>query len=289
MNLSSFLQSGYTDQPFCLVMGDPVEHSLSPEIHNFASRHHNLDWSYYKVQVRHDELKEATQLFHLKTFVGANITIPHKQAIMPFLDMIKKSAQEAHAVNTIAVKAGILTGYNTDEYGFSQPLLRYADMLKHGSALIFGSGGASAAVIYALIHYFSVEKIYVVSRYEQAKISHSPTVSVIGYGSVGEVIGNVNIIVNATPMGMTGFPDESPLESGLLASVSGKICYDLIYRPLQTTFLADCTDNGGIAVNGLPMFMHQAAKAFELWTGKPFPVEEAETQLLNKLKSARSH
>jgi shikimate dehydrogenase len=286
MKLASFLQSGYLDQPFCFVMGTPVEHSLSPEIHNLAARHHGLDWTYHKVEVLEDELEEATGLFHQKHFTGANITIPHKRSVMPYLDIIKKSAQEAGAVNTIVKKAGIITGYNTDEFGFSQPLLKFADILKHGTAIVFGSGGACAAVVYALLHHFHIEKIYIVTRNKNACNSHTEMIQVIAYESVPDVISTADIIINSTPLGMGDLKDRSPLDPVLLAHLPSKICYDLIYSPLHTRFLNECRDHGAITINGLPMFIHQAAKAFELWTGKEFPAKEAENLLLNTLKVA---
>jgi shikimate dehydrogenase len=284
MKLASFLQSGYIDQPFCFVMGNPVEQSLSPEIQNYAARHHGLDWTYHKVEVLEDELEDAATLFHQKNFKGANITIPYKRAVMPFLDVIKKSAQEAGAVNTIVKKAGIITGYNTDEYGFSQPLLKFADILKHGTALIYGSGGACAAVVYALIQHFHVEKIFIATRNEGACNSQSEMIQIISYASVPDVFPGVDIIINSTPLGMGDLKDQSPLDPDLLSQISSKICYDLIYTPMYTRFLKECSDKGAITINGLPMFIHQAAKAFELWTGKEFPVEEAGNLLLNKLK-----
>lgn len=284
MKLASFLQSEYIDQPFCFVMGNPVEHSLSPEVHNFAARHHGLDWTYHKVKVLEDELEVASGLFHQKHFIGANITIPHKRSIMPYLDIIKKSAKEAGAVNTIVKKAGIVTGYNTDEFGFSQPLMKFADILKHGTAIVFGSGGACAAVVYALLNHFHVEKIYIVTRNKNACNSQTEMIQIVSYASVPDVIAAADIIINTTPIGMGDSKDHSPLVPELLADVNSKICYDLIYTPLRTRFLKECGDHGAITINGLPMFIHQAAKAFELWTGKVFPVHEAESLLLNKLK-----
>ncbi|MCA1801075.1 MAG: shikimate dehydrogenase [Rhodothermaceae bacterium] len=284
MKLASFLQSGSTDQPFCFVMGNPVEHSYSPEIHNFAARQYGLDWTYHKVEVLEDELEEASRLFHLKHFTGANITIPHKRSVIPYLDIIRKSAQEAGAVNTIVKKAGIISGYNTDEYGFSQPLLQFADILKHGTAIVFGSGGACAAVVYALMHHFHVNKIYVVTRNKSACNSQTELIQIISYASVPDVIATADIIINSTPLGMGSFKDNSPLDPDLLAEVKSKICFDLIYNPLRTRFLKECGANGAITINGLPMFIHQAAKAFELWTGKEFPIDEAENLLINKLK-----
>jgi shikimate dehydrogenase len=257
---------------------------LSPEIQNYAARHHGLDWTYHKVEVLEDELEDAATLFHQKNFKGANITIPYKRAVMPFLDVIKKSAQEAGAVNTIVKKAGIITGYNTDEYGFSQPLLKFADILKHGTALIYGSGGACAAVVYALIQHFHVEKIFIATRNEGACNSQSEMIQIISYASVPDVFPGVDIIINSTPLGMGDLKDQSPLDPDLLSQISSKICYDLIYTPMYTRFLKECSDKGAITINGLPMFIHQAAKAFELWTGKEFPVEEAGNLLLNKLK-----
>ncbi|MFU8859984.1 MAG: shikimate dehydrogenase [Cyclonatronaceae bacterium] len=284
MRLSSFLQSGYLDQPFGFVMGNPVEHSLSPELHNFAARRHDLDWTYYKVEVSPDELEEATSLFHQKHFIGANVTIPFKRAVMPHLDMIKKSAQEANAVNTVVKKAGIITGYNTDGHGFSQPLLQYADMLKHGTALIFGSGGACGAIVYSLFHYFSVEKIFVVTRKPESFSNESDLIRFISYSDVSGVFSSADIIINSTPLGMGDYQDQSPLDTELLPETTSKICYDIIYTPLYTKFLKDCRQHGAIVINGLPMFIHQASKAFELWTGKEFPVKEAENLILNKLK-----
>lgn len=285
MKLASFIESGYIDQPFCFVMGTPIEHSLSPEIHNLAARSHNLDWTYYKVEVADDEMEEASSLFHLKNFVGANVTIPHKRSVMKYLDMVKKSAQAVNAVNTVVRKAGILAGYNTDEYGFAQPLLPCADLIKHGSAIVFGTGGTSSAVMYALTHYFMVDKIYLVTRDVSDKTISAEPVTLIDYSMVSDFIDDANIIINASPMGMKGYPEESPLDSDLMPRISSKICYDLVYNPLQTRFLKEAREQGATTINGLPMFIHQAAKSFELWTGEIFPVDEAGNLVMNKLKS----
>jgi shikimate dehydrogenase len=284
MKLASFIKSGYIDQPFCVVLGNPVEQSMSPDIHNLAARKLELPWTYYKVEVTDEELEEAAGLFQLKNFVGANITIPHKRAIMQYVDIVKKSAEAINAVNTIVRSAGIITGYNTDEHGFSQPLNPCGDRIKHGTAMVFGTGGASSAVIYALNHSCAVDKIYVVTRDLTDKNMPSDPLFLIDYSMIPDYLDEVSIIINTTPVGMGELEDQSPMDSKLMPLVSNKICYDLIYNPLETRFLREASENGATTINGLPMFIHQAAEAFKLWTGQEFPVDEAANLVINELK-----
>lgn len=257
------------DTPFCVLLGDPVAHSLSPRLHNQAFRLAGMDWTYHAVRVAADELELLPHVFVLPGFRGANVTVPHKEAVMPFLGRIDALASEIGAVNTIVQVDGMMVGHNTDLDGFLDPLASVADRLRGTNALIFGSGGAQRAVRTALKR-LQLGSVRVVSRTPDPGDPLQ-----IGYGDVPDS-GDITLFVNATPLGLPHLAGRSPLDGLDLRIGPDQIAYDLLYKPRITPFLARFESAGATVIGGMDMFWGQARRSFELWTGIPMPEEAAD-------------
>ncbi len=260
------------ETPFCLLLGDPVAHSLSPRLHNEAFRLAGMEWTYHAVQVAGHELERLPELFALSGFRGANVTVPHKQAVMPYLGRIDALAAEIGAVNTLVPQDGGVTGHNTDLGGFLDPLSALESRLRGAHALIFGSGGAHKAVRTAL-HQLQLGSVRVVSRTPDPEDALQ-----IGYADVPHS-GDITLFVNATPLGLPHLTGRSPLDGLDFAIGPQHIGYDLLYKPRVTPFLERFVTQGATAIGGMEMFIGQARRSFELWTGVPMPEEAADVLL----------
>lgn len=284
MNLTDFKRSKASDTPHYLLFGHPVEHSLSPLMHNLALDHHGLSAQYYAVDLQSNELADLASYLNKDQFLGANITIPYKQLIADYLDHVDSSAQKIGAVNTIRKQNYILEGYNTDYDGFRGPLEEYEFALESSSAIVFGTGGAARAIVVALID-FGIERIYLVSR-NPARISsygEFSTVEVISYHNWTSFAGDASLIVNATPLGMHPNKGDSPVHNAEMQWLEDRICYDIVYNPLQTMFLCQAEQAGATTIGGLEMLIQQAAESFKLWTGRSFPIQLVRDRLYEEL------
>lgn len=258
------------NHPFCAILGDPVSHSLSPRLHNEAFRRLEFDWTYLPIQVLPNELSLLPELFALPTFRGANVTVPHKEAVMSFVRQLDTVAAKIGAVNTIVPADGAMVGYNTDMDGFMDPLAPFASRLAGANALVFGSGGAQKAVLFALKR-LGMAAVRVVSRTPDLA---DPTQ--ISYDHVAGFAENTTLFVNATPLGLPHLADRSPLDGLDLRISPHQIGYDLLYKPRITPFLKRFESNGAAIIGGMEMFIGQAKRSFELWTGVPMPEEAAD-------------
>tara|TARA_R100001143_G_scaffold63591_1_gene72997 strand:+ start:21239 stop:22111 length:873 start_codon:yes stop_codon:yes gene_type:complete len=274
--------------PHYLVIGHPINHSLSPLMHQTALDYHNLKAHYYAVELLSDDISDFVSWVNSDSFLGCNITLPYKQLLMDIVDELDPFAESVSAINTIAKEGNKLVGYNTDMHGFLHPLKHHRDELEGATAIIFGTGGASKAVKSGLIA-VGIHKIIFVTRSmgkkENEQIDEGVEIQYVDYSQWPAFIEDVRIVVNATPMGMNPYRDQSPVkksESGLLKD---KICYDLVYNPLDTTFLKNAREAGGQSIHGLHMLIHQGNRAFKIWTGKTFPLELIYKKLENYLMS----
>jgi shikimate dehydrogenase len=258
------------DQPFCAILGDPVSHSLSPRLHNEAFRLIGSGWTYVPIQVLPNELGLLPELFALPTFRGANVTVPHKEAVMSHVHEIDALAAEIGAVNTVVPAHGSILGYNTDMDGFMDPLAPFASRLAGANALVFGSGGAQKAVLFALKR-LDMAAVRVVSRTPDPS---DPTR--IAYDQVAGFADDTTLFVNATPLGLPHLAGQSPLDGLDLRIGSHQIGYDLLYKPRITPFLERFVANQATAIGGMEMFIGQAKRSFELWTGVAMPEEAAD-------------
>lgn len=270
MNFSEFLASESSQHPHYLLIGSPISHSVSPLMHNTALQHYGLKAEYHAVGVRQSEISSLIAHFNKLEFLGANVTIPYKETMFDAMDTLGLEAAQIEAINTIVKRDGNIVGENTDEYGFRVPIEDYEDELHGERAVIFGTGGATKAICYALKE-LGLEEIIMVSR-RPGQYDPSSQVRMCNYDNWSAYAEDAAIIINATPLGMTPNIDASPVANDQKEILSGKICYDVVYNPQQTKFLKQAKAADGIPVGGLDMLIHQAAKSFKLWTGQEFPL-----------------
>jgi shikimate dehydrogenase len=282
------------------LIGWPVSHSVSPAMHNAAFAALGMDWRYVPLPVNPalpGAVGDAVRGMRAMGMRGINVTVPHKQAVLPFLDHIAPAAQAMRAVNTVIVEAdGSLTGDNTDAPGF------IADLRSHGvdpagqHALVLGAGGSARAVVYGLAQ-AGVQRITVanrrIERAHQLLEDLRPYLGAIPCAAVALPDGLVEVadaplIVNCTSLGMTPHVETTPWPRELPLR-PGQTVYDLVYNPPDTLLLQQARQQGARAIGGLGMLIWQGALAFERWTGRPAPVEvmraAAEEQMRTNISS----
>ena len=270
MKFDEFLMSEESVLPHYLLIGNPVSHSVSPIMHNTALQHHGLTGRYHAVEVEMNNITSLVAHFNKSSFLGANITIPHKLTLFNAVDTLTNEAREIGAINTIIKDGEILTGHNTDAFGFTEPLKEYEDDLEPDRAIIFGSGGATRAIVFAL-NEMGFEEIVMVSR-NPDMIKSNGGLILSSYNSWQDYADESTLIINATPLGMTPNIETSPVQDNEVDFLVGKICYDIVYNPRETKFLKQTKKAGGIPIGGLDMLIYQGAESFRLWTGKEFPI-----------------
>lgn len=266
------------------VFGDPVRHSRSPIMLNRAFAAAGINAVYTAFHVKPELLADAVRGVRSLGMGGVNVTIPHKLEVMRYLDEIDETARAAGAVNTVVNRGGALVGYNTDGIGYVRSLKEETGMKLGGARiLMLGAGGAARGVGYALAKE-KPERIIIANRTEAKaadlakELSASAEAESIAWEQIDHIIGNVNLIVNTTPIGMHPQVEAMPIRpSGI---VPGTVVSDLIYNPLVTKFLRAAEQAGAVIHGGLGMFVYQGAYAFEYWTGVPAPVEAMRAAVL---------
>ncbi|MBC1796499.1 shikimate dehydrogenase [Listeria booriae] len=248
------------------VIGNPIAHSLSPAMHTALLEKNQLDASYVPFLL--EEEKFADAMLGLKTLgiSGFNITSPFKEKIFPFLDAIDVEAKACGAVNTVVVHDGKWTGYNTDGAGYLEGLQTIKPITHTDQILILGAGGASKAIFHALANRTDANITIANRTVEKAKNMVAGTTHVaISLQEAETNLADYTIIIQTTSAGLTKENPELPISLQNLAH--GTIASDIIYNPAKTAFLEEAETHGAIIQNGLPMFVNQAAIAFQLWTG----------------------
>jgi len=268
------------------IIGDPVEHSLSPPMHNAAFTHLMMDYVYVPFHVRDENLESAIEGARSLELKGLNVTIPHKTAVMPYLDEVDQAAQLIGAVNTIKFSKNKAKGYNTDGVGAVRALEEIIPV-KDKRVVIMGAGGAARALAFQLIlngigelaiANRTREKAVQLAHDIQGKMEFSPEVT-----GLGEVeLSTTDILINTTSVGMHPHQDQPPL---LRAEKMhpGLVVNDLIYNPLKTNLLKEAEKIGARTLNGTKMLIYQGMESFRIWTGVTPPVEVFETSLIRIL------
>ncbi|SDY50513.1 shikimate dehydrogenase [Evansella caseinilytica] len=269
------------------VFGYPIKHSMSPEMHTAAFKQLGLDMAYHAFEVHPEFLEKAINGIRGLGLKGVNVTIPHKVAVLQYLDMVDDLALEIGAVNTIVNMNGQLTGYNTDGEGYLQSLLPFIKSdIKQMHVLIIGAGGAARAVAITLAKY-GVRKITIANRtaakatelaLQCSKFCQSKDVSM---EEAEKHLSDYDLLINTTSIGMTPHISQVPLSLDELRSET--YVSDLIYTPLKTQWLSIAEKKGAPVLNGLGMFVQQGALAFERWTGKKAPAEVMKQAVLRRL------
>jgi shikimate dehydrogenase len=264
------------------VIGDPVEHSLSPVMHNAAIAHLGVDYVYLPFPVKAENLEKAIAGFEGINVIGFSITIPHKQAIIPLLSEVSPIAKKIGAVNTVWRTEAGWYGTNTDVEGFLAPLKTLSLNWQQITPVILGNGGAARAVVAGCAE-MGCHEIRVVGR-DRAKLeqfkqswTNSPlqaALSIHPWEDLMEVVSATKLLVNTTPVGMYPNVNDSPVDAEIIEKLSADaIAYDLIYTPNPTLFLVQAKQQGAIAIDGLEMLVQQGASALEKWLGTSIPVE----------------
>ncbi|NET68692.1 MAG: shikimate dehydrogenase [Moorea sp. SIO1G6] len=279
------------------VIGDPVEHSLSPLMHNQAIASLGVDYVYLPLPVKSADLKNAIAGFEAIGLVGFSITIPHKQTIIPLLSEISTVAQGVGAVNTVYRTDQGWIGTNTDIAGFITPLQGYNRDWTQTTVVILGCGGAARAVVVGCAE-LGCSEIHVLGRnqdklgqFKQSWINSSLaiTIDTHPWEQLPELLAQANLLVNATPVGMYPKVEQSPVDQLAMARLpENAIAYDLIYTPNPTQFLRQAKERGAIAIDGLEMLVQQGAAAFKIWLGQTPPVDIMRHALQEKLGLLKS-
>ena len=271
------------------LIGHPIKHSYSPFIQNYALELMNLEYIYLPFDVPAENLKSAVNGVLSLGLKGLNVTLPHKEKIIKYLDELSEEASIIGAVNTIVNDHGKLIGYNTDAHGILETLLPYKDKISGTKVTVIGAGGSARAVIYTLLRHFKPEELNIINRTQQRADTLVNDFSLkMRYDSFHtfelfppdnvETLSNSCLIVNATTMGM--FPDVEDTITDLENSFNeDQIVFDLIYNPTKTNFLKMAEMQGAKVVGGLKMLISQAAKSFELWTGIEMPMDKITKKL----------
>ncbi len=271
------------------VLGDPVEHSASPAMHNAAINDLGLDYAYVAFKVKHAELSKAVEGLRALNIVGMNVTVPHKKAVIPYLDEVSPEAKAIGAVNTIVNRGGKLIGYNTDVYGFTKSIDLEGDFEKWpANVVLLGAGGAARAVLYSLLQRSEIERVHLINRTTAKAESLANEMDSNGRVFIDPMSegdwDHVGLLINSTSVGL--FPDvrSSPLQHTSVIRPN-MLVVDNIYRPLRTELMSKAEECGAKVVNGLGMLIWQGVRSFELWTGVSPSSEVMISAALENMKS----
>ena len=279
----------------CGIIGDPVEHSLSPAMHNAAFQELNLDFVYVAFRVRKDELREAIVGAKNLDIKGLNVTMPHKNAVMKYLDEIDPTARSIGAVNTILNDKGRLIGYNTDGIGALKALKENGISLNGKKLLLLGAGGAGKAIAFHAAQ--EVEELKILNRTTQKakdlaevlrkKFGKKIDGNSLSAKTIKKELEDADILVNATSVGMHPNDDQSLIDPSWLRP---NLCVmDIVYNPIETKLAKDARSVGAKVVSGVEMLVYQGAASFEIWTNRPAPVKVMKQAILNKLSELGVH
>ena len=266
------------------VIGDPIDHSLSPNIHSAAFREMDLDSSYIAYRIPKGELEEGIEGLKKIKIYGFNITIPHKIDMMKYLDKMDESCSLIGAVNTVVNKDGILKGYNTDMDGFLEPFKKKKLNIINTKVLLIGSGGAARAIVAAFakekaksitITNRTLDNANILSEFAKKIGLNSNVIKIEG---VKDTVKNYDIIVNATSVGLRNEQSIISLE-GIKEKT---IVYDIVYMPMNTNFIKKAKEKNAIVIYGYEMLLGQAVRAFEIWHGVEAPYNAMKKALLGE-------
>ena len=265
----------------CGIIGGPIEHTMSPVMHNAAFKVMGLDYIYIPFKVKSMELRKAVEGIRGLNIRGMNVTVPHKVSILQFLDQLDPLAERIGAANTIVNNGGILTGYNSDAMGFLRAL-HEKDVDPAGKrVLLLGAGGAARAIGCILAQ--EKAQLTILNRKQELSwaenLAQLLTKNYKADVNPGELtrenlqkaLAKADILVNATVVGMSPDTDQTPVSADLLSA--NLTVFDVVYNPLQTKLLREAKTTGARTISGLDMLVWQGAISFEKWTGQTPPVD----------------
>ena len=257
-----------------LVIGNPINHSLSPQIHNYWLKENHINATYDKLNIENNEIKSLIADIKQKKIAGCNVTVPFKKAVIPYLDKLSLEAEQTQSVNTIVLNDNILVGHNTDITGFTRAIEDINFDIKNKKIFILGAGGVVPSIIFALKK-MKVSKIIISNRTRQKAENlrmQFNNLNILDWGKIEDF----DVIINATSLGLNNETinlDFSNLENN-------KLFYDVIYNPQETNFLREGKRLGNKVENGKLMFVYQASEAFKLWHGVQPDINEYTHKIL---------
>ena len=259
-----------------LVIGNPIEHSLSPKLHNYWIKNNNINAVYEKQKLIENDLERIISQVREKKINGINVTVPFKKAVISYLDELTVEANKTQSVNTIYLKNNKLVGDNTDIIGFQKSVEDFKYDLNNKAVFILGAGGVVPSIIFALIK-MKVSKIIISNRTrEKADVLKKSfkNIEIVDWGKAP----NFDMIINATSLGLK---KEDRINVDFLSTIKNKFFYDVIYNPQETNFLKVGKELGNRTLNGKMMFIYQALSAFYLWHRLKPDVNEDVMKLLD--------
>ena len=261
------------------IIGHPIGHSISPVFQQAALDSIGFDGAYEPWDVAPGDVGEFVAGLRSPGTLGINVTVPHKEAVIPFLDEVDEWASSAGAVNTVVNREGRLTGHNTDGVGFLRALREGAGFEPQGQrALVLGAGGSARGVVYALAR-AGIAQLFIANRTLEraerlARLAAGSDVDAeaMTLPNARGAAGEVTLIVNCTSMGMVHGPDEAGSPLNATDIPSSVLVNDLVYNPLETPLLREAVRAGAATLGGIQMLVYQGAASFEMWTGRDAPV-----------------
>lgn len=265
------------------IIGWPVEHSVSPAMHNAAFEALGMSWRYERLPTEPDFLVQRVEELRDTTFAGANVTVPHKEAVIPALDQVVADAATVGAVNTIVSREELLTGHNTDVAGIQWALRQHHVAPARWHAVVLGAGGAARAALYAL-RVMEAASVTVfnrtLERAQRLADDLAPRLGDLGLAihalddryQLGVELARADLLVNATSVGMWPAVEASPLPKRIDLP-RHLVVFDMVYNPQRTRLLQQAERAGARAIGGLDMLVGQGAESFQLWTGRTPPVD----------------
>lgn len=282
--------SGKTE--VCAIIGHPVEHSLSPLMHNSAFQHLDLDYVYVAFKVRSRELREAIIGIRNLGIKGLNVTMPHKNEVIKHLDKVGPAAKSISAVNTVLNDQGTLIGYNTDGVGAFKALKKTGLNLEGKTLLLLGAGGAGKAIAFRVAQ--EVGELIILNRTPRKAKDLARSLSrkfgkkiqgrSLSVANTKNSLQNADILINATSVGMPPSDDQSLIDPSWLTS--DLYVMDIVYNPIETKLVKDAKSAGAQVIIGLEMLLYQGAASFEIWTGHPAPVEVMREAILKQISES---
>ena len=257
------------------VIGNPIEHSLSPKIHNIWIRQNKLDFIYEKKLLKKEELNRIIKDLKDDNLFGCNVTVPFKQDIIEYVDKLSAISLKTNSVNTLYKSGSKIIGHNTDVIGFQKSLEDLKFNFKNKSVFLIGAGGVSPSIIEALNN-LGIGKIIVTNRSEEKFKKLSNLYDNLEFTD-WEKIKDADVYINATSVGLK---KNSKLNLNL-SDIKNKLFYDVIYNPKKTTFLEEAEKNNNRIANGKMMFLYQAQASFKIWTGIEPVITEEVIKILN--------
>ena len=242
-----------------LVIGNPIDHSLSPKLQNYWLKEYNINATYDKIKLEDNEIKSFILDIKKQKIAGCNVTVPFKKKVIPFLDKLSPEADQTQSVNTITFDNGDLVGHNTDIAGFDAAIKKLNFSLKGKRVLILGAGGVVSSIILALKN-MQVQEIIISNRTREKAENLRVLLNNLKVLEWGKLV-DFDMIINATSLGLNN--EKINLDFSTLGK--NKLFYDVIYNPHETHFLKLGKESGNIIENGKTMFIYQAQEAFKLW------------------------